>query len=165
MFKGKVITVAGHSPARLGGDAVFPRLVEFAEKTLGQMAPSKVITGLDLGWGVAVAQACIDLNIPFVAALPYDGSTSHWCSIDRRYGDMLLERAHETVVVTPGDREEWKIGRRNRWMIDQSDILAVLYDGGGEGRTACMVAHAEGRGIVTLNFWDAWARFQVKKAA
>jgi hypothetical protein len=69
------LAVTGHRPKDLGGysDAAFVKLVAFAKNNLGKWQPriEYVITGMAQGWDQAVAQACVELGLPFHAYVPH----------------------------------------------------------------------------------------------
>ena len=62
-----IVAGTGHRPNKLGGynNESFLKLVNIAEDALKQMEVTEVISGMALGWDMALAQAAINLNIPF----------------------------------------------------------------------------------------------------
>ena len=98
---------------------------------------SKVITGMALGFDTIVAEACVEMGIPFVAALPFATQAKIWNPYQQsRYLD-LLEKASEIEVVSEGEMETWKYNHRNQWIVDNSQyLLAYLKPGMTKGGTA-----------------------------
>lgn len=144
---GSVLGVTGHRPQRLGGftEDAFLRLVSMASATINYAAPAKVITGMAVGWDMAVAQACAQLKVPFVVALPFSFQSGRWSLREQDRYNNLLSLASEIVNVSPGDFEYWKMEMRNRWIVDHCDAVLALWDGQRYGGTASCVAYAEGK--------------------
>ncbi len=67
------IAVTGHRPDKLGGfsEDVHHRLVRFAKETLSKIPRDNltIVTGMALGWDIAIADACDQVGIPFLAAI------------------------------------------------------------------------------------------------
>jgi len=85
-----ILSGTGHRPDKLGGysDSAFDNLVKIAEDYLKESKPDKVISGMALGWDQALAEACVNLNIPFIAAVPFKGQESKW------YQSSIANLAH-----------------------------------------------------------------------
>lgn len=90
-----VVAGTGHRPNKLGGYSkeAFKKLVDIAEKALRQVKVTEVISGMALGWDMALAQASINLNIPFIAAVPFKGQEIKWNKEIQIYYQELLEKA------------------------------------------------------------------------
>ena len=73
-----IIAATGHRPDKLGGygSIVADRLFHLAYETLEELAPTLVISGMALGWDMAVAEAAFCLDIPFHAYRPFEGQES-----------------------------------------------------------------------------------------
>jgi len=154
----RIVGVSGHRPSKAGYDQV--KLVMFAQLVLIQQDPTRVLTGMAVGWDQAVAEACVQLRIPFVAVIPFAGQESRWpASVQKRYFE-LLELAHSAVVVSRGEYSPTKMKARNRYLADHSTKAVVLYDGFGDSGTAQFVRHAENIGLPYLNVWDDWQLYQ-----
>jgi uncharacterized phage-like protein YoqJ len=152
-----IVAATGHRPDKLGGYSmeVFGRLRALASEFLGRDKPDKVLTGMALGWDQAVAAAAIENDVPFVAAVPCEGQDSRWPVQSRAMYKVLLERADEVVVVSPGPYAAWKMMARNKWMVDKAELVVALWDG-SDGGTANCVRYAESRGIWVENLWGSW---------
>lgn len=165
------IAVTGHRPQKLGGydEKTWDKLVMFAAYTLSTLKPSYVYTGMALGWDQAVAQAAVDLDIPFCAAIPFCGQEMKWTNYAQEYYMKLLNQAAHIEVVCRDGYHPAKMQIRNEWMVDQlehaQDKLVALWDG-SPGGTANCVRYAERKwdmpAIKTnriLNAWDEWRKF------
>lgn len=152
------LCVTGHRPDKLGGYEVTSRraLGCFAVESLHRAGPELVITGMALGWDQAIAGACVMLDIPFIAAVPFKGQERPWPHDAKVRYDLLLERAREVVhvcdVLTPTARA---MQIRNEWMVDRADSVLALWNGTFGGTHNC-IAYAKKQGVPVTNLWNAW---------
>lgn len=153
-----IFTATGHRPNKLGGydDATFRKLVNCAQTFLFNDDVTHVITGMALGWDQAVAQACINLDLPFTAAVPFDGMERIWPDAAKARWVWLLKHAKEAHIVSPGDYAPWKLQKRNEWMVDRADLVFALWDGSSGGTANCL-AYAERRRKRVVNLWSQWS--------
>ena len=146
----------GHRPPKLGGygEDVFDALVELAYEVLPLLKVDKMISGMALGWDQAVAQACIDLNIPFIAATPCRHQDSKWPDSSRQKWISLMDEAESIHNIseqyTPSCMQE-----RNRWMVDNSEAVLALYDGSRGGTENCIM-YAKSQDSSIHNVWKKW---------
>jgi uncharacterized phage-like protein YoqJ len=154
----QVVAVTGHSAPRLGGfgDETRRRLYGLALDHLPRVCPSSVLVGLALGWEQASAMACMDLQIPFTATLPFEGLDARWPPSDRRRHQELLQAAKEVVLVTPGPYASWKQLERDRWLLRHSQHLLTLWDGSEEDRVARTIDVALEQSVPITNLWTEW---------
>lgn len=108
---------------------------------LTTLRPIHVISGLALGFDQDLADVCVDMGIPFIAAIPCDDHDSQWLPEARQHYQKLLKLAYEVVLVTPGPYERWKMQARNEWMVDHCSDLVACFDG-SQGGTANTVNYA-----------------------
>ena len=161
-YKGKICAVTGHRPQKLGGfgDGVFEKLVIYAELVLKKMEPTKVITGMALGWDQAVATACVNLKIPYAAYTPGIWQPLKWpTEAQDRYRD-LIEMATEVHNCDPNPGSgyaAWKLQSRNEQMVDNCQLLLALWDGSGGGTGNC-VDYAAKQGRARIMLWDKWQK-------
>jgi uncharacterized phage-like protein YoqJ len=153
-----IIAATGHRPDKLGGysDRVYWHLVAVAEQYLHSQQPDEVISGMALGWDQAFAEAALQLGIPVCAAVPFDGQASRWPRRSRRHYEDLLSLAKWIHVVSPGPYELWKMQARNRWMVDNCNRLAALWNGTPGGTANCL-QYAR-RKVPIDNLWGRWLR-------
>ncbi len=118
-----------------------------------------------LGWDQAVALAAFTLNIPFVAAIPFNGQESRWTKAQIEYYRGLLSLASERYVVSMGEYSVGKLHIRNEWMVnsvaehDRRGVIA-LWNGEKDGGTWKCISYAKFRGVRVLNVWDEWEKIQ-----
>lgn len=156
-----VIGVSGHRMCRLGGYNAQSReyLYTFAKETIQDIKPSKVVLGMALGWDQAVATACVELGIPFVAAVPFSGQDQVWPSASRREYRELLSRASECINVCGGNFARWKFTRRNEWIVDAVPRLVVLWNGDINSGTGHAVEYARETKTRVTNLWNAYGEW------
>ena len=154
------LTVTGHRPPKLGGysDRVFLSLTKFAQCILTNLVEDEnitgVITGMALGWDQAVAQACIELELPFFAAIPCEDHESKWPEASRVKYHHILHKASGSKVLSSSYTRTC-MQDRNIWMVDHADIVAALWDGSSGGTRNC-VTYAKAKDVSVINLWDDW---------
>jgi uncharacterized phage-like protein YoqJ len=165
--KNKVVGVTGHRPQKLAaspdcfGDKVLKQLIKLALKSLRELEPRQVITGMALGWDFAIAIAALHLEIPIIAAVPFEGQDSKWPEQSRiRYKNILKKitrQGGEIIIVSPGAYSARKMQIRNEFIVDNCNLLLALWDGKNSGGTYNAVNYAqESAGITVVNVWDDW---------
>lgn len=157
-----IYAATGHRPDKLGGYGlpVTEALTALARTFLeglgdGPKCPSRVITGMALGWDQAWAAAAAELGIPYVAAVPFQGQEKAWPEGAQRRYETILRGAAEVVTVLPGGYAPYKMQVRNEWMVDHADHVVALWDG-STGGTANCVAYAKKAGKPITNLWPQW---------
>lgn len=149
-----VVAGTGHRPNKLGGYGVAAerRVLNTALRSLEHLKPERVISGMALGWDQALARAAIDLGIPFVAAVPFEGQERMWPEHSRRRFRELLAQASETVIVSPGSYSANAMQVRNIWMVDHCDRVLALWNGSTGGTHNC-ITYAARAGKPFVNAW------------
>lgn len=106
------------------------------------------------GWDQAVAEAAIDLDIPFTAAVPFVGQERRWPAGSQRRYRQLLAAAVSVEIVSPypGTRA---MDLRNKWMVDRADRLVALWDGSWGGTFNC-IQYAIRVHVPFDNLWNQW---------
>ncbi|MCK5486579.1 MAG: DUF1273 family protein [Desulfobacterales bacterium] len=149
-----IIAVTGHR-------GIFPetRLIDLAEAALSRYTPKRVYTGMALGWDMAIAEACVLLEIDYVACLPFPQQADRW-SIEQQsqHRDLIDLASH----VWTGNDEYARdaFNNRNKYMIDSADQVLALWDGRRTGGTHHAVMHANFREIPVHNLWASWTRYK-----
>jgi uncharacterized phage-like protein YoqJ len=144
------VAFTGHRPQRLGGfkipnpqyEKIYKQLVESLQK----LSPTEAITGMALGVDQWAVDACLELNIPYTAAVPFKGQEMMWPKESQQKYKEYLERAKEVVIVSPGAFSAKKMHLRNEWMVDRCDVLIAVWDGSSTGGTANCVGYAKQKG-------------------
>ena len=113
---------------------ILEKLLVKDRKKLGS---THFICGMALGCDMYCAEAVIELrksfdDITLEAAVPYDGQEAKWSEQNcRRYRSILMQCDTTTLIqdtYTPGC-----MMRRNRYMVDNSNVLIACYNGSSGG--------------------------------
>lgn len=152
-----IVCGTGHRPDKLGGYShkVFYDLVDLAKVNFNVTKPDIVISGMALGWDMALATAAYSFGIPFIAAIPFAGQEQRWSSEEKlRYYD-LLAKSTSKVYTSKGGYSNYKFQIRNMWMVDNSDVVLALWDG-SEGGTYNCVKYAEQKKKPIVNLYEEY---------
>lgn len=124
----------GHRLKTLGGYKPTPMQKQLRQVLLdtinSTIRPDTIISGMAIGFDQWLARAAVELNIPFIAAIPFEGQERKWPYLSQTSYHTLLKKAHKVVIVdreagyisdkvAPGVYHASKLQRRNEWMIDQ----------------------------------------------
>lgn len=159
-----IIGVTGHRPHKLFKTEPYTEhsrkmLVHFATCALKAQKPEKIITGMALGWDQAIAEACIDLGIPFIAAVPCHDYDIKWWHASKAFYRAMLERAEEVVTVKDGPYDVQCLHKRNIWVVDHSDKILALHNGQLSGTFNC-IQYANSIKKPIQNVWQQWLDYR-----
>lgn len=152
-----IVAFTGHRPDKLGGwDPLHPivgQVRRAIRSALIETWPREVISGMALGVDQWAVQEALDLGIPFVAAIPCDHPEARWPLPSKERYLTLLAQAVRVVNVRPGPYYDWKMDRRNEWMVDHCDFLFAVWDRSRGGTANCIAyARTVGREVRELDF-------------
>ena len=160
---GLVVAFTGHRPNKLGGyntpNPTYNDVCDAIEKLLEELRPKMAISGMALGVDQWAAEICIELDIPFIAAVPFAGQGSRWpLESHVRYLDLLKAAKGVQEVCDPG-YAAWKMQKRNEWMVDNCDVLIAVWDGLPSGGTYNCVEYAKqvGKEIRRISPQPRWS--------
>lgn len=152
-----IVAFTGHRPNKLPGgyDIRSPKydpLKNEMRRILTEIKPEKAISGMALGVDTIAAHICVELGIPFIAAIPFEGQEKAWPQASQADYRFLITLAKERVVVCEGGYAAWKMQKRNEWMCDNCDKLIAVWDGSSGGTGNC-VGYAEkiGKEIIRIH--------------
>lgn len=132
---------------------------------LRELKPEHVISGMALGWDQAVAIAAIKLNIPLVAAVPFQGQDARWPTSSQQLYRQILARAHHVNVISTGGYSHTAMQARNRWMVDHSHQLLALCHPARLGGSQHCLAYAHQRHVPITHCWNAFTlKFELSPA-
>ncbi len=139
-------------------------LLRFARLSVARMVldgATEIITGMALGWDLAVAEAADQHGIPFCAAVPYPQQADRWPAADRARWERLLGRAARIDVGGQLPLTHL-LHKRNHWIVGQCEELWAFWNGSPGGTGNCVLYAAKtGRSMVPL--WDDWIRFRAER--
>lgn len=160
------IAITGHRPNKLGNDynLTSPLILSIKQQIIDTLDEQKfkggvdinnltLITGMALGIDTLFAKIAIENNIPFIAAIPCAGQSSMW--------PAKSKQIYQDIVNHPLCTKEWistlpyspqLMQQRNKWMVDNCDLLIAVWDGTSGGTANCIkYANSINREIVRIN--------------
>ena len=154
----KTCCFTGHRPRKLpfGSDETDERCVKLkntlyakARELIENEGVTKFISGLALGVDTFAAEAVLLLKEEFPeiileAAIPCEDQPAFWKTSDRTRYYKIAERCDISTVL----QKRYTNGcmqKRNRYMVDNSDIVIAVWDG-SSGGTELTVRYAEKTG-------------------
>lgn len=143
-----VVAFTGHRPEKLVGQTVGVQLalIDF----LTTRRPDEGIVGMADGFDTYAALACLELDIPLTAAIPFRG---HCSKVDQDVYDFIIAHCRRVVTVTPAPYAgPWQFQGRNQWMVNESTRLATCWDG-SEGGTYNCIRYARKVGRMMDRVW------------
>ena len=159
-----VCAFTGHRPHRLpwGTDETDPRclaLKQMMQRVTEQAVAKGVRTflcGMARGCDTYFAEAVLqmmetDPKLELIAMVPCPQQADRWPKADRERYAALLRRCTRTEMLEPSYRQGSML-RRNRAMVERSQMLISVYDG-GQGGTGQTVRLAEKQGLEILPIW------------
>jgi len=140
-----IIAVTGHRPPKCDDYAGTNPLALWVKQkikaALITQRPLYLISGMAVGVDQWTVEICIELKIPFIAAVPFIGQERQWPTQSRERYRELLAQAYAVEIVCAGGYERWKMLARNQWMVDHCNVLLAVFDGSAGG-TASTVLYA-----------------------
>lgn len=118
---------------------------------------TKIISGGALGFDQSLAWAAVELKIPFVIALPFPDMDNKWPEQSRKEFKMLLDRAVE-VVILHKEYSNKAYYDRDKYMVDNCDLLMGLHNSSVEGGTAITMQYAKSIKKEIVNVWNEWIK-------
>ena len=157
--------VTGHRPHKLApkpacySDETLKQLIKLAYRHLKKLQPKQVVTGMALGWDMAIAIAALKLDIPVMAAVPFKGQESKWPLISQKRYRLILEKIKDNdghvVIVSSGGYTADKMLKRDKFIVKNSDLILALWNG-SSGGTAHTISIAKRAGRLIINAWFDW---------
>ena len=155
-----IIAFTGHRPNKLGGyrrqsllgNKVKRSIYNFLLDKKDQYEDLKIISGMALGVDQWAAQSAICLEIPFIAAIPFEGMETKWPKESQLTFHEILLQADDIVEISEPPFLAWKMHLRNRWMVNNCDELVAYWDGSDGGTANCVnYAQEEHKKITIIN--------------
>jgi len=154
------IAVTGHRPKTLGGYSPDNPMIHHIKRALSahllSLQPSLVYTGMALGVDQWMAEVCVEMGIPYVAAVPFSNQASRWPRESWMRWNYLLHLAQSVEILfdsPTSDREAATLlNRRNEWMVDRTDIVLAVWNGSAGGTANCRrYALKKGVRVIDIN--------------
>lgn len=162
------IGITGHRPDKLGGynpENLFD-LIDFASYQLSffRRKNTVILTGMALGWDLAIAQACVNRGISFKAIIPFVGQDRLWTKENKVLYRTLLGKADKVIntdVFTSfnGKSIPRQMQDRNKYIVDNSSKILALWNGSSSGTANC-INYARLKGKQIDNVWADWIKWR-----
>jgi uncharacterized phage-like protein YoqJ len=144
-----VVAVTGHRPDKLGGykvpNEMYDLVVAGLVKSFEKFKPAFIITGMSLGVDQWAAEICVNMGIPFVAAVPFDEQDKIWPPHSKAKYQWLLTKAYQVTKISQGGFTPLKMQIRNQWMVNSSHLMIAVWNGSPGGTANCL-SYATERG-------------------
>lgn len=171
MTRSLTLCGTGHRPKKIVigaqnayAPAVHQRLVALAAAALERHRPTRVISGMALGWDTALAEAALTLGIPLAAYVPFAGQESLWPPASQTRFNELCAAAAEVRIICPGGYSAAKMQVRNEAMVRDSGLVLALWNGDLSGGTYNCVRFAQQQRVALDNLWRHWERHAARPA-
>lgn len=162
----KTVAFTGHRPEKMpwgndeaSSDALIYkfRLRETLEYLIGQ-GYVNFLSGGARGFDTIAAEMVISLRevypwIRLMMILPCADQADRWNLEDRKRWENIVVNSDHVETLTPV-YDRGCMFRRNRYLVDHSDMILAAYDGYSNGGTAMTLdyAHRKGRKVRRLSF-------------
>lgn len=121
--------------------------------TLVELQPTKVISGMAIGWDTWLAEASLELNIAVSAYVPFKGQGSKWPEFAQKRYKGILEAASEVKYLSEKYTPQ-AFFIRDEAMIDDCDqVLALWNPEIQSGGTFHTVQYALQHNKPLINMW------------
>lgn len=116
---------------------------------------TRFISGMALGADLDFAEIVVDLRdsqfpqITLECAIPCNDQTLLWKAADKARYERVLKRADKSEILSDLYSSECML-KRNRFMVDNSDLVIAVYSGKGKGGTHYTVKYALKRKVEVL---------------
>lgn len=160
---GKVCAFTGHRPQSLpfrfnesdvrciNLKKELKRLIEYVITAEGV---THFISGMAIGIDTFASEIILELKtkypeITLEGAIPCEEQSAKWSFAQKERYQRIIEQLDKKTVIEP-HYTPWCMHKRNRYMIDSSDVLIAVWDGvsGGTGKT---VKYAFSKNITIYN--------------
>ncbi len=159
-----ILAGTGHRPKYLGLDYSETSnnlLTKFIAEIINTLTVTRIISGGATGFDQALAETSISLNIPLTVAVPFPSFHSKWPPSGIKRFNNILQKADVVHTVSPDPYNNSKFILRDKWMVDNCDMVIALYDikntSSGTGAT---VRYAEKLKKEVYNIWTLWEKFK-----
>lgn len=141
------IAATGHRPARLKGEEKF--IKEWINKIFTQYDCTAAISGMAQGVDQIFARAAVENKIPLICCYPYKRNLHPIeQEIINQAQNVDIRFLHQKYI---GNKVYWI---RDKYMVDNCDLLIAVWDGMKVGGTWLTVNYAQkiGRPVIFYNF-------------
>jgi len=160
------IALTGHRPNKLAGYKTNPVATYIYRwiaiqlvKLLKENEKIECISGMALGCDTIFAAVTMLLkqkypdDVKLTVALPYEDHGSNWPDVSKKYHDKIVKSADTIELVCSGSYSNWKLLKRDEWMVDHCDVLLAIWNGKKDGGTWHTIKYAQSKNkpIIFIN--------------
>lgn len=172
---GKTACFTGHRPNKLGGYSGFraEKIQSEVKEALSNVIIKLYEQGFDTfisggavgvdqlaGWAV-LEQMRNGLELKLIIAKPFPSQDAKWPKHIQVEFNQLCNAADEIVNVSEDPYSVEKMHLRNRWMVDKSEVIIAVYNGGYGGTKNCVdYAKETKKGLITINPYTLKERWE-----
>jgi len=163
-----IICGTGHRPKDLDleySEESEKVLRNFARQELQKLNLSNyqiIMSGMALGWDMALAEAALLENHKLWAAIPILDFSAKWHSRHKSLYEHILNQADKIIYVCDGYYSPEKFQHRNIFMSECSNSILALWSGKTHGGTYNCIKYAESRNKKVINIYDNWLEYKRK---
>lgn len=157
-----IVALTGHRPNKLWGyDLKHPNyqtLAKTLRKYVLDLKADRIITGMALGADTVWAFVGLNIREKFnpdlqiEAAIPCRNHSSKWTTSSQQMYDRILSQCDEVTLVSDCEYTPSCMQERNRYMVDNCDVLIAVWDGTNGGTANCVkYAQLQNKQIIYIN--------------
>ena len=144
----------GHRPQHVSN---FGTAKTDIKKFISENSVGKVITGMALGFDTILAEAVIELkergaDIILEAAVPCREQDKLWRKEDKEKYQYILSKC-DIVSLLQQEYTADCLNNRNKYMVDNSNIVLAYWNGKQNGGTYNCVKYAESKHKIIINIY------------
>ena len=125
-------------------------------RVLEELKPELILSGGALGFDSLAMDAALALNIPYRIAVPFRGQETIWPYKSQERYRNFIDKAESVVIVSDGGYSPEKMETRNRYLIDNSDlVLACLDPNLKKSGTLNCVRYADSKNKKVINVYHS----------
>lgn len=157
------VAFTGHRPESLpygdgGQDTAYCRMKELLLREIKYWASQGcetfyggVARGMDIVFGeqVLLAKQQGHPGIKLVGVIPFEEQAATWSEAWRSRYFSLMSKSDDEVLISAHYTKDC-YHRRNRYMVDNADVLIAVYNGSDSGGTAYTVRYANQKGKMVV---------------
>lgn len=162
VIEGKTLCFTGHRPDKLNGYNSEDNLdlinaLYFKIETAIKDGVETFISGMALGVDMWSAETVLKLrkeypHIKLVCAIPCKNHSAKWGQESKKQWQSIVDKANEVIYVSEEPYTNWCMQDRNKFMVDNSDIVLAVWDGTPGGTSNCVTyAMSQKKNIDRIN--------------
>lgn len=134
-----IVAFTGHRPKRL--KRTDRELANDIQSLLAELQPDTAIIGMAQGFDQVAGLVALSEGIPYIAAVPFKNHMDR--GMQYPIYKQLIENAKLVHIVSEGGWANYKYIIRDKWMVDNSDILIAGFDEVQSGGTWATIDYAQ----------------------